>query len=160
MPIPPKPKPPIVPMVPTMAPYDYTYQSNMAADQMNRNNQLAQLQQSGTLDQADTAEALRRLAQQRGQAMGNFNNNASRNGSLLSGRATLGYGRLGAGYLQRGNDVQSQLARRMANRTLQQQQLQQGASIYQGQQAAANTDRAAMNAYNNRLALLMAGKKV
>jgi hypothetical protein len=132
----------------------------MFADQMNRNNQLAQMQQVGTLDQADTAEALRRLAQQRNQATSSYNASASRNGSLLSGRATLGYGRLGASYSQRSNDVQSQLARRMANRTLQQQQLKQGASVYQGQQAAANTERAAQNAYNNRLALLMAGKKV
>ena len=156
MPLPNPPKP----LVPTLAPYDSIYMSNMASDQLNRNNQLAQMQQSGTLDQADTAEALRRLAQQRAQQSQQFNANTARNGSLMSGRAMLGYGRLGAGFAQRPNDHQSEIASRMANRALQQQQLQQGASIYQGQQAAANTERATQNAYNNRLAMYLAGKKV
>jgi hypothetical protein len=154
-----KPVPP-TPLTPTVAPYDSTYQFNMASDRLNRNNQLAGFQQQGSLDQADTSEALRRLGMQRAQQTQQFNANSTRNGSLMSGRAMQGYGRLGTGFQQRSNDVQDQLARRMAGRSLQQQTLQQGAGIYQNAQTMANTERAAQNAYNNRLALYLAQKKV
>jgi len=156
---PPKPFSP-KPMTPTLAPYDSTYQMNMASDQLNRNNQLAGMQQQSSLDTADTSEALRRLGMQRAQQSQQFNANSARNGSLMSGRAMQGYGRMETGYQQRSNDMQDQLARRMAGRSLQQQTLQQGAGIYQNAQTMANTERAAQNAYNNRLALYLAQKKV
>lgn len=156
---------PITPLTPIAAPSDSSYMANMSSDQMNRNNQLAALNQQGSVDQTDTAEALRRLSQRRVQANEGYNASAARNNSLMSGRAMLGYGRMNVGYQQQSNDMQDQLARRMASRSLQQQQLLQGGQIYEGGQTAANTDRAVSNAYNNRLPLYLAqmlaqGKRV
>jgi hypothetical protein len=147
------PKPPKAPVVPL----DSTYLSNIAADQYQRNNQLAGLAQQGSVDQADTAEALRRMAIQRQQSQQAYNSNAARQGSLLSGRAVQGYGRMDTGYQQRGNDVQDQLARRLASRQQQAAEIQGGASIYDNQQQAASARRAADLTWLNRLPRYLGG---
>jgi hypothetical protein len=145
---------------PKPLPYDSTYTFNMAADQAQRNDQLAGLNRAGSLDQTDTAEALRRMAIQRGQSRQNYNANASRQGSLMSGRAMQNFGYMDTGYQQRGNDTQDALARRMQQRSIDAQQLQQGAGLYQQQQEDGVRVRASDLAFNNRLARLMAGRKV
>lgn len=150
-----KPKP-LPPLVPIATPLDSMYGANMAGDQLSRNNQLAGLQRTGTMDQADTSEAIRRLAMQRSQQAQGYNANSARNGSLMSGRAMLGYGHMQTGFQQRGNDMQDAFARRAQGRSLQQQDVLGGASVYEQQQKAASGDRAATNAYNNRLPLYLA----
>jgi len=159
MPILPLPKKPGLPK-PMKLPYDSAYMNNMSADRAQREQQLAGLNRGGALDSADTAEALRRMAMQRQQSQQNFNSNAARQGSLLSGRAMQGYGRMDTGYQQRGNDMQDAFARRGQQRSLDAAQIQNGASIYQSSQEDELRARAGQSAYVNRLALLMAGKKV
>lgn len=141
-------------------PYDSTYTLNMAADQSQRANQLAGLNRAGTLDAADTAEALRRLAVQHGQSRQNFNANAARRGSLLSGRAMQGYGYMNAGYQQRFADAKDALARRMQQRALDAGQVQDGASLYRQQQEDQLRARAGQNTFLNRLALQLAGRRM
>lgn len=145
---------------PKPLPYDSTYTLNMAADQAQRADQLAGLNRSGSLDQTDTAEALRRMAIQRGQSRQNYNANASRQGSLLSGRAMQSFGYMDTGYQQRQNDVQDSLARRGQQRALDAQQVQQGAGLYQQQQEDGVRVRAGNNAFYNRLANLLAGRRI
>lgn len=145
--------PPAPAPVNTTLPYDSTYTLNMAADQAQRGNQLAGLNRSETLDQTDTAEALRRMGVQRAQAQQGFNARASRQGSLLSGRAMQGFGYMDTGYQQRGNDMQDALARRAQQRTLNAQEINQGAGLYRQAQEQALRERAAQLAFNNRLAL-------
>ena len=131
----------------------------MIADQAQREQQLAGLNRGGAVDSTDTAEALRRMAMQRQQSQQNFNGNAARQGSLLSGRAMQSYGRMDTGYQQRGNDMQDALARRGQQRSLDAAQIQNGASIYQSSQEDQLRERAGKGIMFNRLALLMAGKK-
>ena len=140
-------------------PADSAYMSNMASDAAQREQQLAGLQQQREYDQTDTAEALRRLGQQRAQASQTYNANSSRQGSLLSGRAMQGYGRMDTGYQQRGNDMQDQLARRMAQRTQAASDINQNASLYEDVQRAQAAQRASDNYWNNRLALYLGRKK-
>jgi len=159
-PIKPAPKPAAPPApVQTDAPLDSTYMSNMNADQLQRENQTSSLYRAGTLDQTDTAEALRRMAIQKGQSRQNFNDSAAKQNSLLSGRAMQGYGQMQTGYQQRNNDMQDALARRVQDRSLQTGQIQQGQASYQQGQLSANNDRAVTNTYNNRLAMYLAGLK-
>jgi hypothetical protein len=71
-----------------------------------------------------------------------------------------GFGYMDTGYQQRGNDVHDALARRGQGRSLDAQGIQQGAGLYQQQQEDAMRARASQNTWNNRLALLLAKKKV
>ena len=144
---------------PMTLPYDSAYINNMAVDRSQREQQLAGLNRGGALDATDTAEALRRMAMQRQQSQQNYNANAARQGSLLSGRAMQGYGRMDTGYQQRNNDMQDALARRGQQRSLDAAQVQGGASLYQSSQEDQLRNRAGQSAYMNRLALLMAGKR-
>jgi hypothetical protein len=99
------------------------------------------------------------MAVQRQQSQQNYNGNAARQGSLLSGRAMQGYGRMDTGYQQRGNDMQDALARRGQQRSLDAAQVQGGASLYQSSQEDQLRERAGKGVMFNRLALLMAGKR-
>ena len=139
---------------------DSTYLNSMAGDQLSRAQQRNQLGQAGALDQTDTAEALRRVGQQQGMSQSNYNANAARNNSLLSGRAMLGYGEMNRGYQQRTNDMQDAFARRGQARSTQMGAIDQGAGLYQQAQRAALAQRASGNVFNNRLALYQAPKVV
>lgn len=154
MPIPKKPAPPIKPL-----PYDSTYMMNMASDRAQREQQMAGLTQQGGVDQTDTAEALRRLAMQRARSAQSYNANASRSGSLLSGRAMQGFGYQDTGFQQRTGDIQDQLARRMAARAQDMTQIRQNANLYEQVQRAQAAGRAGENSWNNRLALYLGRRK-
>lgn len=141
---------------PKKLPLDSMYLANMAADRADREQQGAGLIQQGQVDQTDTAEALRRLSMNRARAAQGFNANASRQGSLLSGKAVQGFGYQDTGYQRQQNDVQDQLARRIAGRTQSLAGLQQGGNLYEQQQVAQNAQRASDNAWNNRLPMFLA----
>lgn len=143
----------------TTVPLDSVYMSNMAADRAQREQQGAGLVQQNAVDQTDTAEALRRLAQERARSVQTFNGNSSRNGSLMSGRAMQGFGYMNTGYQQRGNDMQDQLARRLAGRAQDMTQINQGANLYEQVQRAQAAQRAADNRWNNRLPLSL-GRRI
>jgi hypothetical protein len=147
-------------MKPLPTPMDSVYGANMAVDRSQREQQVAGLNQQNQIDQTDTAEALRRLSMQRAQANQGFNARAARQGSLLSGKAMQGFGYQDTGYQQRQGDIQDQLARRLAQRQQSIAGVNQGALAYEQAQRAQAADRAAQNAWNNRLAALLAGRKM
>lgn len=147
-------------MKPLPTPMDSVYMANMGVDRAQREQQVAGLNQQNQIDQTDTAEALRRLGQQRAQAAQAYNARAARQGSLLSGKAMQGFGYQQTGYQQRQGDIQDQLARRLAQRQQTLAGLQQNAGLYEQSQRAQAADRAAQNSWNNRLALMLAGRKM
>lgn len=156
----PKKKAPVVPKVPIMptapAVLDSTYGMNMSMDQANREQQQAGLVRQGSYDTTDTTEAIRRLAQRNVQSRQSYNDNAARNGSLYSGRATQGFGLMNQGYQRQTNDMQDALARRTGQRALDAGSIANGRSAYDQQQRIANTGRAEQSTWNQRLAMYLA----
>ena len=108
---------------------DQQYLAQSAQAQYGANNQLAGINRTGVIDQADTSRNLQRLAQRQAQSQQGYNSNAARNGSLMSGRAMHGLGVMNTGYQQQTNDMNEALSRRGQDRTLQATGIAQGAPL-------------------------------